>query len=210
MRQRVLIAIAIANSPEMLIADEPTTALDVTIQKQILDLIDTLRRERNIGVLLISHDLAVVAGRSDRVVVMYGGRLVEALPSRALVRGGSHPYTRGLLESEPHIDAPPRVMLKTIPGEPPDIRTRNKRGCPFQPRCPNAIEACVDVMPPLVPIDGDPDTMSPATTRSAMPSPQPLASEHRENHGHRNPECLEPGRSGSRRCVHAQRRPPGR
>ena len=85
MRQRVLIAIAIANSPEMLIADEPTTALDVTIQKQILDLIDTLRRERNIGVLLISHDLAVVAGRSDRVVVMYGGRLVEALPSSALV-----------------------------------------------------------------------------------------------------------------------------
>ena len=89
-------------------------------------------------------------------MVMYGGRLVEALPSRALVRGGRHPYTRGLLESEPHIDAPPRVMLKTIPGEPPDIRTRNKRGCPFQPRCPNAIEACVDVMPPLVPIDGDP------------------------------------------------------
>ena len=87
MRQRVLIAIAIANSPEMLIADEPTTALDVTIQRQILDLIDTLRRERNIGVLLISHDLAVVAGRSDRVVVMYGGRLVESLPSRALTPG---------------------------------------------------------------------------------------------------------------------------
>jgi peptide/nickel transport system ATP-binding protein len=152
MRQRVLIAIAIANSPEMLIADEPTTALDVTIQRQILDLIDNLRRERNIGVLLISHDLSVVAGRSDRVVVMYGGLLVESLPSRELVLGGRHPYTRGLLESQPEIDAPPRVMLRTIPGEPPDIRTRTKRGCPFQPRCRNAAEVCESVMPDLLPI----------------------------------------------------------
>lgn len=155
MRQRVLIAIAIANSPEMLIADEPTTALDVTIQRQILDLIDTLRRERNIGVLLISHDLSVVAGRSDRVVVMYGGRLIEAMPSKALVAGGRHPYTRGLLESQPEIDAPPRTALKTIPGEPPDIRTRAKQGCPFQPRCGNAIEQCLTVMPPLSPVDGE-------------------------------------------------------
>lgn len=152
MRQRVLIAIAIANSPEMLIADEPTTALDVTIQRQILDLIDNLRRERNIGVLLISHDLSVVAGRSDRVVVMYGGRLVESLPSQELALGGRHPYTRGLLESQPEIDAPPRVMLRTIPGEPPDIRTRTKQGCPFQPRCRNAIEICTSVMPDLLPV----------------------------------------------------------
>jgi peptide/nickel transport system ATP-binding protein len=150
MRQRVLIAIAIANSPDMLIADEPTTALDVTIQRQILDLIDTLRREHNIGVLLISHDLSVVAGRSDRVVVMYGGKLVESLRSHQLVEGGRHPYTRGLLESEPDIAAPPRVMLRTIPGEPPDIRSRHRQGCPFRPRCHNALDVCATVMPPLV------------------------------------------------------------
>ncbi len=156
MRQRVLIAIAIANRPEMLIADEPTTALDVTIQRQILDLIDTLRKERNIGVLLISHDLKVVAGRSDRVVVMYGGRLVESLTSRQLVEGGRHPYTQGLLHSEPDIDAPPRITLTTIPGEPPDIRARTSQGCPFAPRCARVIDLCRAEMPQLEATQGDP------------------------------------------------------
>ena len=101
--------------------------------------------------LLISHDLKVVAGRSDRVVVMYGGRLVESLASRQLVLGGRHPYTRGLLDSEPDIDSPPRVVLTTIPGEPPDIRARNNQGCPFAPRCSNALDVCGTVMPPLEP-----------------------------------------------------------
>lgn len=150
MRQRVLIAIALANSPDLLIADEPTTALDVTIQRQILDLIDDLRHSHNVGVLLISHDLSVVAGRSDRVLVLYGGRLIEMLPSRSLVNGSRHPYTRGLLLSHPSIDAEPRVDLPTIPGEPPDISARSDEGCPFGPRCLNRLAICQSAMPDLL------------------------------------------------------------
>ncbi|MBW1639421.1 ABC transporter ATP-binding protein [Microbacterium resistens] len=155
MRQRVLIAIALANAPDLIIADEPTTALDVTIQRQILDLIDDLRRSRNIGVLLISHDLSVVAARSDRVLVMYGGRLVESLPSRHLAVAARHPYTRGLLTSHPGIDGRPGAELATIPGEPPDISARAARGCPFAPRCTARTSRCDQEMPDLISLSPD-------------------------------------------------------
>ncbi|MFC0281351.1 ABC transporter ATP-binding protein [Falsigemmobacter intermedius] len=150
MRQRVLIAIAIALSPGVLIADEPTTALDVTIQRQVLDLIQRLQEEVQTSVLLVSHDLAVVAGRSHRVGVMYSGRLVELLDTASLLAGPRHPYTRGLLNSQAH-HAPAREDLPTIPGEPPDIRNRPP-GCPFAPRCPRASALCQARMPEFTPL----------------------------------------------------------
>ena len=149
MRQRVLIAIAISLRPRLLVADEPTTALDVTIQSQILDLLDALKLEIGMSVVLVSHDLALVAGRSDRIAVMYGGRLVEMLPSADLGVRQRHPYTDGLLSSHPDIDSATGGELATIPGEPPDILHR-PAGCPFAPRCSNAIEECAVAMPGLV------------------------------------------------------------
>lgn len=148
MRQRVLIAIAISLRPRLLVADEPTTALDVTIQSQILDLIDALKKEIGMSVVLVSHDLALVAGHSDRVAVMYGGKLVEQLPSETLTNAGRHPYTVGLLGSHPDIDSRSGGDLPTIPGEPPDILGR-PAGCPFSPRCANALLTCADEMPAL-------------------------------------------------------------
>jgi peptide/nickel transport system ATP-binding protein len=156
MRQRVLIAIAISLRPRLLVADEPTTALDVTIQSQILDLIDAMKAEIGMSVILVSHDLALVAGRSDRVAVMYGGKLIERLPSAALGRAERHPYTVGLLGSHPDIDATPGGDLPTIPGEPPDILNR-PAGCPFSPRCANALPRCATEMPPLMVTDGVPE-----------------------------------------------------
>ena len=148
MRQRVLIAIAIALRPKLLVADEPTTALDVTIQSQILDLIDQLKSEVGMSVVFVSHDLALVAGRSDRVAVMYGGKLVELIDSTELTAGRRHPYTYGLLQSNPDLDSPLGADLKTIPGEPPDILHRPS-GCPFSPRCARAEDRCATDMPPL-------------------------------------------------------------
>lgn len=149
MRQRVLIAMAISLSPRLLVADEPTTALDVTIQSQILDLIDALKEDIGMSVVLVSHDLSLVAGRADRVAVMYGGKIVEELPSEHLHRSHAHPYTVGLLRSHPDIDAVIDGDLFTIPGEPPDI-LRRPIGCPFAPRCGSATEVCVDRMPEVV------------------------------------------------------------
>ena len=152
MRQRVLIAIAISLSPALLVADEPTTALDVTIQRQVLDLIQTLQTSARTSVILVSHDLAVVAGRSDRVAVMYSGKIVENLDSDGLKAGGRHPYTRGLIGSQPR-NAAPRTDLPVIPGEPPDIRSRSP-GCPFEPRCIRRLSICTTVMPAFVPNPG--------------------------------------------------------
>lgn len=149
MRQRVLIAIAISLRPRLLVADEPTTALDVTIQSQILDLIDSLKNEIGMSVILVSHDLALVAGRSDRVAVMYGGKMIEQLPSSDLGNRERHPYTVGLLRSHPDIDAASSGDLATIPGEPPDILNRPV-GCPFAPRCDRALAECAIQKPDLV------------------------------------------------------------
>ncbi|HKE90676.1 MAG TPA: ABC transporter ATP-binding protein [Gemmatimonadales bacterium] len=147
MRQRVMIAMALICHPQILIADEPTTALDVTIQAQILDLLGRLRRELNMAVLLITHDLGVVAGSADRVVVMYAGQVVETAPTRDLFATPQHPYTAGLLASIPRLDQP-RERLRSIPGSVPPA-TAWPGGCRFHPRCPFAWEKCRTEEPPL-------------------------------------------------------------
>jgi peptide/nickel transport system ATP-binding protein len=149
MRQRVMIAIALACGPQLLFADEPTTALDVTVQAQILALIGEQRRQRNMAVVLVTHDLGVVAGHTDEVVVMYAGRIVEQAPTATLFTNVKMPYTEALIESIPAIEAPPHTRLRTIPGRPPDL-VDPPPGCPFAPRCPYARDRCHDEAPPLV------------------------------------------------------------
>jgi oligopeptide/dipeptide ABC transporter ATP-binding protein len=141
MRQRVMIAIALACEPALLIADEPTTALDVTIQAQILDLLRKLRAERRMSVILITHDLGVVAGMCERVRVMYAGRIVEEGPTRAIFKTPRHPYTKALLSSLPRLDEKEGAQLRTIPGLPPNL-SRVPPGCAFHPRCAYAEERC--------------------------------------------------------------------
>ncbi|MEZ4457350.1 MAG: ABC transporter ATP-binding protein [Gemmatimonadales bacterium] len=145
LRQRVMIAIALAGEPDLLVADEPTTALDVTVQAQILELIDRLREKRGMAVLLITHDLGVVAGRTDRVMVMYAGQLVETAPTRSLFTAPAHPYTRGLLQSMPRLTGP-IGRLASIPGSVPQP-TAWPTGCRFHPRCPVKIDRCATEVP---------------------------------------------------------------
>jgi oligopeptide transport system ATP-binding protein len=147
MRQRVMIAIALSCSPRLLIADEPTTALDVTIQAQIIDLVQRLRRELGTSIIWISHDLGVVAGLCDRALVMYAGHVVEEASVDRLFESPRHPYSLGLLRSIPRLDQPVTTELVPIQGSPPDLVLR-PAGCPFQPRCDYAIERCSE-MPPL-------------------------------------------------------------
>ncbi|HEV8635067.1 MAG TPA: ABC transporter ATP-binding protein [Chloroflexota bacterium] len=156
MRQRVMIAIAISCQPKLLIADEPTTALDVTIQAQILDLIRRLRRELGMALILITHDLGVVAGICDRVNVMYAGRIVETASVDAAFGDPRHPYTLGLLNSVPRLDRPLSAHLVPIEGLPPDL-IGEMAGCPFAPRCTYRIDRCLAEPPPLttVPDGGD-------------------------------------------------------
>jgi peptide/nickel transport system ATP-binding protein len=149
MRQRVMIAIALACGPQLLFADEPTTALDVTVQAQILALIGEQRRSRNMGVVLVTHDLGIVAGHTDHVVVMYAGRIVERAPTATLFADVKMPYTEALLESIPALAAPPHTRQRTIPGRPPDPLDPPS-GCPFAPRCRYAQDRCHAEAPPLV------------------------------------------------------------
>ena len=147
MRQRVMIAMALACRPELLLADEPTTALDATIQGQILRLILNQSRERGMAVLLITHDLGVVAQVADVVGVMYAGHLVERAPARDLFADPRHPYTRGLMHSAPSRRSMGLTRLPTIPGSVPSLQNM-PTGCPFQPRCPQALPRCTEEMPP--------------------------------------------------------------
>ena len=149
MRQRVAIAIALSCEPQLLIADEPTTALDVTIQAQILDLLARERQARRMAMMLITHDLGVVAGRTDEVAVMYAGRVLEHAPTRTLFKDMRSPYTDALLAAIPKLHAPPHTRLAAISGAPPDP-TRPTVGCSFEPRCRYAQERCRSEAPQLV------------------------------------------------------------
>lgn len=152
MRQRVMIAMSIALNPDVLIADEPTTALDVTVQAQIMDLLAEIQRERQMGLILITHDLGVVADVADRIVVMYCGRIVEEADVFELYRKPCHPYTIGLLESIPRLDLKGQD-LSTIKGLPPSLLAVPS-GCTFHPRCPMAEEICRTTEPPLLDLGG--------------------------------------------------------
>jgi oligopeptide/dipeptide ABC transporter ATP-binding protein len=148
MRQRVTIAMAVACEPKLLIADEPTTALDVTVQAQILDLLQAMRKEFRMAMILISHDLGVVAGRTDEIAVMYAGKVVEKAPTTVLFNNVRMPYTEALLRSIPRLDQPSHVRLRAIPGRPPDL-VEPPPGCRFHPRCDYAQQRCRTDEPPL-------------------------------------------------------------
>ncbi len=149
MRQRVMIAMALACGPTVLFADEPTTALDVTVQAQILDVIQEQRRERNMSVILVTHDLGVVAGHTDEIIVMYAGKVVERAPTNVLFSDMKMPYTEALFKSIPKVDDPSHTRLTTIGGRPPNLISPPK-GCRFSPRCPYATDRCREDEPPLV------------------------------------------------------------
>jgi oligopeptide transport system ATP-binding protein len=151
MRQRVMIAMALACSPQILIADEPTTALDVTIQAQIVDLVKRLRDEIGMSIIWITHDLGVVAGLAKRVIVMYGGFIIEESPVKDLYLNPSHPYTIGLLGSLPRLDETERQRLYSIEGMPP-VLYQKPQVCPFAPRCQWAIDRCWKENPTLTEI----------------------------------------------------------
>ncbi|MFF5437250.1 ABC transporter ATP-binding protein [Streptomyces achromogenes] len=152
MRQRIMIAMALALRPALVIADEPTTALDVTVQAQVMDLLAELRREYRMGLILITHDLGVVADVADRIAVMYAGRIVESAPVHDLYRAPAHPYTRGLLDSVPRLDRKGRELY-AIKGLPPNPM-RVPPGCSFHPRCPMARDVCRTDEPPLYEVPG--------------------------------------------------------
>ncbi len=149
MRQRMMIAMALACNPSLILADEPTTALDVTIQAQILELMRDLARRLGVAMLIITHNLGVVARYADRVNVMYAGRIIERARAGELYANPRHPYTLGLLRSVPRLDEPRRARLDPIEGQPPDL-TRLPPGCAFAPRCSYRVERCAESAPPLV------------------------------------------------------------
>ncbi|MFF8591071.1 ABC transporter ATP-binding protein [Streptomyces sp. NPDC015220] len=153
MRQRIMIAMALALEPDLIIADEPTTALDVTVQAQVMDLLAELQREYDMGLILITHDLGVVADVADRIAVMYAGRIVETAPVHELYKRPAHPYTKGLLESIPRLDHKGRELY-AIKGLPPSLM-RVPPGCAFHPRCPMARDVCRTDVPPLYEVARD-------------------------------------------------------
>ena len=154
MRQRIMIAIALACDPKLIIADEPTTALDVTIQAQILELMKDLTRKLNVALIIITHNLGVVARYANRVNVMYAGRLVESGRATDVYHNPRHPYTMALLRSVPRLDRPRRERLDPVEGQPPDL-TRLDAGCAFRPRCRFAVEACAVAKPVLQPVGAE-------------------------------------------------------
>jgi len=167
MRQRVMIAMALSNSPQLLIADEPTTALDVTIQAQILDELRQLRSETGAGIILVTHDLGVVADIADRIVVMYAGRVVEQGPVEQIFKNPQHPYTWSLLRSIPRLDSDRHDRLLSIDGLPPDL-IKPPDGCRFNPRCQFKISRCAHDDPPLMDVGADQEAACWVTMRRAL------------------------------------------
>ena len=158
MRQRVMIAMALACDPAVLIADEPTTALDVTVQAEIFDLLLELQERVGTAIVLITHDMGVIAELTRRVVVMYAGRRIEEAPVEALLTRPAHPYTRGLIDCVPHLRStlpPVREPLPEIPGTVPSVAELGRGGCPFAPRCAHVVARCREAMPPTVRVPGD-------------------------------------------------------
>jgi peptide/nickel transport system ATP-binding protein len=156
MRQRAMIALALANDPKLLIADEPTTALDVTVQAQILDLIRRLQKDLDTAVVIISHDLGVIAETAQEVAVMYAGRVIEHSSTETIFNAPEHPYTWGLIKSIPRLDSPRDEQLVPIPGRPPSL-INLPTGCSFHPRCPYVRERHKQIDPPLEAVPGQPD-----------------------------------------------------
>src|SRR5438067_7447543 len=152
MRQRAMIAMALSLNPDLVVADEPTTALDVTVQAQILDLIDRIKQEFNAAIVLVTHDLGVVAEHCDQIQVMYAGKIVEEGSERDIYYNAHHPYTWGLLQSIARLDVK-LDRLRPIKGLPPSL-IRVPPGCPFHPRCPYVMDVCKTEVPPLLPADG--------------------------------------------------------
>jgi len=179
MRQRVMIAIALACNPKLLIADEPTTALDVTVQAQILELIVGISQEFGTAVIIITHDLGVVAGMTDRVVVMYAGKVVETASTDELFANPRHPYTLGLLSSVPRLDEERHAELRTIEGAPPDL-LKPPPGCPFMPRCAFARAIC-RTMPPLDPVAGKAEHLKACWVDVTDPKEQAYADKRRND-----------------------------
>lgn len=179
MKQRIMIATALACQPDLLIADEATTALDVTVQKDILDLLQALQRKRRMSMILVTHNLAVVASRTDELLVLYGGRVVEYGPTERVFATPRHRYTEALLSAVPRMDEPAHTRLRTIPGRPPDPRDK-AAGCPFAPRCPAAVPRCHQDMPGMS-LDADGRhgfaCFVPAPAASRAPSPTPAEAE---------------------------------
>jgi oligopeptide/dipeptide ABC transporter ATP-binding protein len=173
MRQRIMIAMALACNPALILADEPTTALDVTIQAQILELMKSLSRRLGVAILMITHNLGVVARYADRVNVMYAGKIVERATARELYANPRHPYTLGLLRSVPRLDEPRRAKLQPISGQPPDL-SRLPAGCSFAPRCAYVIERCRHETPPLDPVT--PDHVSACWLARDLPTAAAVAS----------------------------------
>jgi oligopeptide transport system ATP-binding protein len=151
MRQRVMIAMALSCNPILLIADEPTTALDVTIQAQLVAIMKRLRSEMSMAIIWITHDLGLLAGLADRMLVMYAGHVVEEAQADEIFGNPRHPYTQGLLDSVPRLDGRQPQKLRSIPGQPPDLASLGKE-CPFQPRCSRALPVCQEALPVLEPV----------------------------------------------------------
>ena len=172
MRQRVMIAMALLCRPDLLIADEPTTALDVTVQAQIMALLDDLQRDFGMAMILITHDLGVVAGSCERVMVMYGGRTLERAPVDPLFAAPTQPYTQGLLSAIPRVDQK-GSRLSAIPGSPPNM-TRPPAGCPFTPRCAYVMDVCHQAMPPLVTFEPGRSRACYAEIERVMAGPPPV------------------------------------
>jgi oligopeptide transport system ATP-binding protein len=170
MRQRVMIAMALLCNPRILLADEPTTALDVTVQAQVLDLLRDLVRELGTAVILVTHDLGVVAEMCDRVLVLYGGKVMEAAPVDPLFAAPAHPYTRGLLDSTPDLEGTDGE-LRVIPGQPRAAAAIDLPGCPFAPRCDRRVDICTAAMPPLLPAAGSDGQVVACHRPLAAPAP---------------------------------------